>query len=132
MVSPSGQVLTGTEELDSYMYQTVGQDAIQLVADALDVPLYRGIISGQAIEQGSEYGDRTSSTRGVVGDETEDLFKLLSNVKVLFVYSSPLYFFLTVCGRKIIQIYKGYQWGRFSLTTNASGWSMCELDTALL
>jgi diphthamide synthase (EF-2-diphthine--ammonia ligase) len=64
------------------MYQTVGQDAIQLVAQALDVPIYRTIISGSAVEQGSEYGDRSSSAQGVKGDETEDLFNLLSTVKV--------------------------------------------------
>ncbi|KAJ7228530.1 hypothetical protein GGX14DRAFT_613390 [Mycena pura] len=70
----------GKEELDSYMYQTVGQDAIELVARALDVPLYRKTISGQAIEQGSEYGARNSGS-GITGDETEDLYALLSTVK---------------------------------------------------
>ncbi|KAF7301802.1 Diphthami-syn-2 domain-containing protein [Mycena indigotica] len=70
----------GKEELDSYMYQTVGQDAIELVARALDVPLYRRVISGEAIEQGSEYGARTANS-GVSGDETEDLYALLSTVK---------------------------------------------------
>ncbi|KAF8897662.1 hypothetical protein BD779DRAFT_1608204 [Infundibulicybe gibba] len=48
----------GKEELDSYMYQTVGQDAIEFVAAALDVPLYRQIILGNALELGTEYGDR--------------------------------------------------------------------------
>ncbi|KAJ7180235.1 hypothetical protein C8R43DRAFT_1093586 [Mycena crocata] len=70
----------GKEELDSYMYQTVGQDAIELVARALDVPLYRRVISGQALEQGSEYGARNVSS-GIAGDETEDLYALLSIVK---------------------------------------------------
>ncbi|KAK7060526.1 hypothetical protein VNI00_001292 [Paramarasmius palmivorus] len=71
----------GKEELDSYLYQTVGQDAIEFVARALDVPLYRRVIAGSAVEQGSEYGTRTSSD-GVQGDETEDLYGLLSTVKV--------------------------------------------------
>ncbi|KAJ3802020.1 hypothetical protein GGU11DRAFT_828540 [Lentinula aff. detonsa] len=70
----------GKEELDSYLYQTVGQDAIQFVARALDAPLYRGDILGTAVEQGSEYGTR-SSRKGVDGDETEDLYDLLANVK---------------------------------------------------
>ena len=71
------------EEIDSYLYQTVGQDAIELVAQALDVPLYRKTIDGAAVEQGSEYGGRTVTTSGGVrGDETEDLFDLLSTVKV--------------------------------------------------
>ncbi|ESK96116.1 meiotically up-regulated 71 protein [Moniliophthora roreri MCA 2997] len=70
----------GKEELDSYLYQTVGQDAIEFVARALDVPLYRRVIAGSAVEQGSEYGARTSLD-GVHGDETEDLYDLLSTVK---------------------------------------------------
>ncbi|RDB22801.1 Diphthine--ammonia ligase [Hypsizygus marmoreus] len=74
----------GKEELDSYLYQTVGQDAIEFVARALDVPLYRRVITGDAVEQGSEYGSRNAkdaTARGVEGDETEDLFALLSDVK---------------------------------------------------
>ncbi|KAI9001096.1 hypothetical protein BD414DRAFT_452111 [Trametes punicea] len=72
----------GKEELDSYLYQTVGQDAIEFVGRALDVPLYRRVISGAAVEQGSEYGGRDPATSGGVhGDETEDLHELLSNVK---------------------------------------------------
>jgi diphthine-ammonia ligase len=66
------------------MYQTVGQDAINLVAEALDVPLYRRVIRGSAIEQGSEYGTRHGDTTspGVSGDETEDLYELLRTVIV--------------------------------------------------
>ena len=71
------------EEIDSYLYQTVGQDAIEFIAQALDVPLYRKTIDGTAVEQGSEYGGRTANTSGgVKGDETEDLFDLLFAVKV--------------------------------------------------
>lgn len=66
------------------MYQTVGQDAIEYVAKALDVPLYRKVISGAALEQGMEYGARRTRMLGAVhGDETEDLYDLLSTVKVL-------------------------------------------------
>ncbi|OCH92905.1 hypothetical protein OBBRIDRAFT_811409 [Obba rivulosa] len=73
----------GKEELDSYLYQTVGQDAIEYVARALDVPLYRRVISGTAVEQGSEYGGRdAAASGGVHGDETEDLYTLLSFVKL--------------------------------------------------
>lgn len=73
--------LVSIEEIDSYLYQTVGQDAIELVASALGVPLYRRVITGSAIEQGSEYGAR-SRIVAVDGDETEDLYELLLNVKV--------------------------------------------------
>ncbi|KAF9008948.1 hypothetical protein BDQ17DRAFT_1398065 [Cyathus striatus] len=71
----------GKEELDSYLYQTVGQDAINLIAQALEVPLYRQVIKGTAVEQGSHYGDREDAVKGTEGDETEDLFTLLSTVK---------------------------------------------------
>ena len=61
----------------------MGQDAIEFVAQALGVPLYRQVIHGSAIEQGSEYGGRAANDAGgIPGDETEDLFALLSTVKV--------------------------------------------------
>lgn len=31
----------GSDELDSYMYQSVGQEVIELVAECLDKPIYR-------------------------------------------------------------------------------------------
>ena len=66
------------------MYQTVGQDAIEFVARALDVPLYRRVISGTALAQDSEYGGRDAKERGgVAGDETEDLYALLAGVNVM-------------------------------------------------
>ncbi|KAG8711158.1 hypothetical protein FRC09_020746 [Ceratobasidium sp. 395] len=72
-------------EIDSFMYQTVGQDAIELVAGALEVPLFRRTIYGSAVEQGGEYGRREgkadSVETGIMGDETEDMFSLLSEVK---------------------------------------------------
>lgn len=70
------------DELDSYLYQTVGQDAIQFVADALAVPLYRRTIRGTAVELSNEYGDRSSAFEEVSGDETEDMLTLLQDVKV--------------------------------------------------
>ena len=45
--------------------------------------MYCKTIDGTALEQGSEYGGRMVNTSGGVrGDETEDLFDLLSAVKV--------------------------------------------------
>lgn len=80
------------EELDSYLYQTVGQDAIEFVARALQVPLYRRVITGGALEQGLEYGSRDPThLGGVEGDETEDLYALLAEVKVSL--DSPKHFF---------------------------------------
>ncbi|KZT62931.1 hypothetical protein CALCODRAFT_526295 [Calocera cornea HHB12733] len=80
----------GKDEIDSFMYQTVGQDAIEIVAHALGVPLVRRTIEGQAVEQGSEYGTRAGTSQiraeeqGVLGDETEDMFELLTQVKEQF------------------------------------------------
>ncbi|CAH7688212.1 meiotically up-regulated gene 71 protein [Phakopsora pachyrhizi] len=72
----------GKEELDSYLYQTVGQDGIQLISEALELPLYRRTISGTPIELSLVYGSRTyDHSFAVDGDETEDLLMLLSQVK---------------------------------------------------
>ncbi|XP_051477222.1 diphthine--ammonia ligase isoform X3 [Apus apus] len=63
-----------TDELDSYMYQTVGHHAIDLYADALDLPLYRGFIKGTSVNTGRVY---TTCQE----DEVEDLYHLLKLVK---------------------------------------------------
>jgi diphthamide synthase (EF-2-diphthine--ammonia ligase) len=67
--------------MDSYIYQTVGQDAIEFVAAAMELPLVRRVIQGSPIQQRLEYGDRLSLS-AVGGDETEDLYELLLSVKV--------------------------------------------------
>ncbi|WAR59859.1 hypothetical protein PtB15_11B500 [Puccinia triticina] len=76
----------GTDELDSYLYQTVGQDGIHLVAEALRLPLHRQTIKGTALELGSEYGSRSHKglMKGVEGDETEDMYNLLNRVKSIY------------------------------------------------
>ncbi|NXJ47804.1 DPH6 ligase, partial [Spizaetus tyrannus] len=63
-----------TDELDSYMYQTVGHHAIDLYADALDLPLYRGFIRGTSVNTGRVY---TTCQE----DEVEDLYHLMKLVK---------------------------------------------------
>ncbi|PWY98963.1 hypothetical protein BCV70DRAFT_201181 [Testicularia cyperi] len=87
-----------TDELDSYMYQTVGHDAVHLVAQAMEIPLYRRTIKGTALNQGAEYGNRQpeggdsgasssapdediQARESGVTDETEDLYHLLHDVK---------------------------------------------------
>ncbi|KAF9967216.1 hypothetical protein BGZ70_010370 [Mortierella alpina] len=62
------------DELDSYMYQTVGHDVIHLYRDCLELPLYRQEIKGKPIEQGSDYVKTEQ-------DETEDLYELLAMAK---------------------------------------------------
>eukprot|EP00050_Salpingoeca_kvevrii_P011784 m.17914 g.17914 ORF g.17914 m.17914 type:complete len:705 (+) comp3626_c0_seq1:59-2173(+) len=63
----------GCDEMDSFMYQTVGHEAIDLIAEALGVPLFRRDIRGTARVQGLRY-DPTK------GDEVEDLADLLADV----------------------------------------------------
>ncbi|KAL4711110.1 hypothetical protein ACJJTC_009481, partial [Scirpophaga incertulas] len=62
------------DELDSYMYQTVGHQGIDLYADAMGLPLYREMITGSAMDQERNYKPCES-------DEVEDLFRLLSRIK---------------------------------------------------
>ncbi|KAI8868486.1 hypothetical protein GQ42DRAFT_164092 [Ramicandelaber brevisporus] len=61
-------------ETDSYLFQTVGHDAIECIAECLDLPLYRRFIHGTAVDQSLEYQGVTAN------DETEDLYVLLKEV----------------------------------------------------
>ncbi|XP_028994805.1 diphthine--ammonia ligase [Betta splendens] len=63
-----------TDELDSYMYQTVGHQAIELFAEAMDLPLYRRTIQGSSLDTSRTYSETE-------GDEVEDLYELLLLVK---------------------------------------------------
>ncbi|PIC51408.1 hypothetical protein B9Z55_001931 [Caenorhabditis nigoni] len=65
---------SNSDELDSYMYQSVGADGVELYGEAMGLPLYRREISGQAKNQKANY-EKTE------GDEVEDLFELLTEVK---------------------------------------------------
>ncbi|CAG8707052.1 5245_t:CDS:10, partial [Cetraspora pellucida] len=62
------------DELDSFLYQTVGHDAISYYAECMGLPLYRREILGRSLIQEADYKLTT-------GDETEDLFELLKEVK---------------------------------------------------
>ncbi|KAI7893059.1 uncharacterized protein EV154DRAFT_503114 [Mucor mucedo] len=66
-------IQSGKDELDSFMYQTVGHDAIYLYSECMDVPLYRRDILGGSLLQGSDY-------TVTADDETEDLYMLLKDV----------------------------------------------------
>ncbi|VDN27767.1 unnamed protein product [Gongylonema pulchrum] len=67
--SPSGQ-----EEIDSYMYQCVASNGVQLYSEATDLPYYGREIKGRPIEVGADY----EPTRC---DEVEDLYELLAFIK---------------------------------------------------
>lgn len=64
----------GVDELDSFMFQTVGHDIIEYYGECLDVPLYRQEINGSSKNQRLEY-IKTEE------DEIEDLYVLLKTVK---------------------------------------------------
>jgi len=60
------------------MYQSVGHEIIELFAKAIELPLYRAEIKGNAQTTDKEYD------QPVIGDEVEDLYELLSDIKVNF------------------------------------------------
>ncbi|KAH9329871.1 hypothetical protein KI387_001979, partial [Taxus chinensis] len=62
------------DELDSYMYQTVGHQIIVTYAQCMGLPLFRRRIQGTPRYQELKY-------IGTQGDEVEDLLILLSEVK---------------------------------------------------
>lgn len=66
------------EDLNSFMYQTVGHSIIPLYAECLGLPLYRRGITGSAVQTGRYYD---SSDLAVSKDETEDLIPLLQEIK---------------------------------------------------
>ena len=70
----------GVEDMDSYMYQTVGHSVIPLYKEALGLPLYRQEISGTAANQDKCYGPAEGSYIEDA-DETEALLPLLRKVK---------------------------------------------------
>ena len=61
-------------EMDSAMFQTIGWNNIQLLADAMVLPLFVGETDMLAKEEGKNYLPSA-------GDEVEDLYALLEKVK---------------------------------------------------
>lgn len=64
-----------SDEMDSYMYQTVGHQAIDMYAEAMGLPLFRRTIQGSSVEIGMNYVQNEQ-------DEVEDLYELLLSIKV--------------------------------------------------
>ena len=62
------------DEMDSFMYQTVGHQHVNAIAQSMELPLFRQEIGGSAVLQGMRY-ERTE------GDEVEDLLTLLATVQ---------------------------------------------------
>lgn len=65
------------DDIDSWMYQTVGHGVIQAYAACAGVPLLRKRISGRSVETRLSYLHTD-------GDEVEDLFALLNYAKKRF------------------------------------------------
>ncbi|XP_016490242.2 LOW QUALITY PROTEIN: diphthine--ammonia ligase [Nicotiana tabacum] len=63
-----------TDELDSYMYQTVGHQIVVSYAKCMGLPLFRRRIQGSTRHHDLSY-------RMTPGDEVEDMFILLNEVK---------------------------------------------------
>ncbi|KAF7639815.1 DAO domain-containing protein [Meloidogyne graminicola] len=63
-----------SEEIDSYMYQSVGSEGIELFAEALGLSLFRRQINGKPKSLDNEYVFDEE-------DEVEDLYQLLSEIK---------------------------------------------------
>ena len=66
------------EELDSFVYQTVGHNLLPILAKAMSLPLVRRAIQGSPVlVESNEYVETAQ-------DETEDLYCLLKTVKDQF------------------------------------------------
>ncbi|KAK1919707.1 hypothetical protein P3342_002000 [Pyrenophora teres f. teres] len=65
------------EDINSYMYQTVGHSVIPLYGEALGIPLYRQEIAGTAVDSSRDYA---ADSQKQEKDETEDLVPLLRKV----------------------------------------------------
>ncbi|GMM38720.1 diphthine--ammonia ligase [Saccharomycopsis crataegensis] len=65
---------SSSEEIDSFMYQTVGYTVLQNYQECIGVPMYRKEILGTSKNVGMQY-------QPTLDDETEDLYELLSTCK---------------------------------------------------
>ncbi|CAJ1026258.1 Diphthamide synthase, putative [Leishmania lindenbergi] len=67
-------------DIDSYMYQTVGFEAVEAIAACLGIPLRRGCVKrGRAKDQSLLYSEKPSEE-----DEVESLYRLIKTVKEEF------------------------------------------------
>ncbi|KAI9650241.1 hypothetical protein NHQ30_000254 [Ciborinia camelliae] len=86
----SNTIREDENDLNSFMYQTVGHTIIPLYEEALGIPLYRQAIVGSAIQTGTSYshanitssgnGESIGNERNADEDETESLIPLLRRI----------------------------------------------------
>lgn len=76
----ASEAATAGHDIDSYMYQTVGFEAVDAIAACLQVPLRRACVKrGRAKDQSLLYSETPPDE-----DEVESLFQLLKEVKAEF------------------------------------------------
>ena len=76
------------EDINSFLYQTIGHSVVSLYGEALQLPLYRTEIRGGATQDGRSYDPSLTSPSKLDGtpvteDETESLTSLLSEIKAM-------------------------------------------------
>ena len=73
------------EDMDSFMYQTIGHAVIPLYEEALGTRLYRAPITGEARDTSRVYRydaeDQMADSEQIEDDETESLMPLLRRIK---------------------------------------------------
>ena len=94
-----------SDDLDSFMYQTVGHSLIPLYSEALNLPLYRQVIIGSAMDPSKIYTARLNSDRASPNcaedyDETESLMPLLRNAMAAHPQANA------VCSGAILSTYQ--------------------------
>ncbi|KAG7394461.1 ATP binding domain 4 [Phytophthora boehmeriae] len=75
---PSLDLSADAAEIDSFMFQSVGHNVVQLIAESMELPLVSETITGTAVKTGIDY------LESAAGDEVEDLFRLLQKVTQQF------------------------------------------------
>ncbi|TDH69588.1 hypothetical protein CCR75_003929 [Bremia lactucae] len=71
---PPSELSADDAEIDSFMFQSVGHQSVELIAESMDLPLVSETIIGTALTTDMNYHE------SMAGDEVEDLFRLLQKV----------------------------------------------------
>lgn len=69
--------------MDCYMYQTVGSEMVDAIAECLNLPLFKKTLSKKPVNLDLEYKPDQN-------DEVEDLFDLIVEIKVILRYSEQI------------------------------------------
>ncbi|OWZ19861.1 hypothetical protein PHMEG_0005815 [Phytophthora megakarya] len=75
---PPSELSADEAEIDSFMFQSVGHQTVELLAESMELPLVSETITGSAVKTDIDY------LEAAAGDEVEDLFRLLLNVTQQF------------------------------------------------